>query len=367
MNARATTEMLSVGTRPTFEIDGRESSSLNINLLELDASEDEDGMTRCELRLLNWGRRRQGSMPDFLYFDGEELELGKELRVKAGATDAEGTLFAGVITSIEGIYPELRPPEMVVRAEDRLQWMRMRQRTRAHEESTDAQIASSVAGDYSLASDTQAEGPSHTQLWQINQSDLGFLRERARAVDARLGLSGSQLIFRPRREPQSEEPIPLSRAASLLQFEVNADLAHQRTEVRVHGYSVADKDAIHESANQSEILGESEGTGSTGPEWLDRLGIEAPEDLHMEAPAKTEEARMLARAQMLRRARRFVCGRGITDGTPGMHVGSQVEFKDLGPWFSGRYHICTVRHTYDQDRGLRTYFTAERTELGESA
>jgi phage protein D len=356
-------EQLVVSARPRFEVDGNEEARLGEDLLRLEATEDEEGMARLEAVFLNWGRAEESSPPGFMYFDGAVLELGREIVVHAGADDNEARIFKGIITAIEGCYPELRPPEVVVRAEDPLQWLRMRQRTRVYEGATDADIASRIASDHGLSADAGTEGPTHTELWQVNQSDLGFLRERARAVDARIDIDDNRLVFQPRRGAD-EPPIPLSRESELLRFNVCADLAHQRTEVRVHGYSVADKAGIHERAGAEAGSSEATGGGSTGPDVLAGVQGDAIEDLHLEAPVTSDEAAALAGALMRRRMRRFVCGRGVTSGTPRMRVGTKVDLVDLGAWFAGVYHVAQVRHAFDQVDGLRTYFVAERADLG---
>jgi len=356
-------EHLVVTARPRFEVDGSEEARLGEDLLRLEATEDEEGMTRLEAVFLNWGRTEESSEPGFAYFDGTILELGNEIVVHAGADDNEAQIFQGVITAIEACYPELRPPEIVVRAEDPLQWLRMRQRTRSFEQATDADMAGRIATDHGLTGDAGTEGPSYAQFWQVNQSDLGFLRERARTVDARIAWQDGRLLFASRRADDAP-PIPLSRESELLRFQVSADLAHQRTEVRVHGYSVADKAGIHESAGPEAAASEAAGNSRTGPDLLGGIQSEAIEELHLEAPVTSEEAAALARSLMQRRMRRFVCGRGVTSGTPRMHVGSKIDLVDLGEWFAGVYHVAQVCHTFDQVDGLRTHFLAERAGLG---
>lgn len=351
-----------VNARPRFEVDGADVQRLAIDLIRLETHHDEEGLAELELALVNWGAI-DSEDPDFLYFDGETLGLGKEIRVWAGDEDNEDVIFEGVITSLEGCFPERAPPELVVRAEDVLQWARTRQRTRLFSEQTDADIAASIASDHGLKATADVQGPTHRELWQVNQSDLAFLRERARAVGARLAVEGRTLVFTPRRADAPPEPFLLTRTGHLTSFTVNADLAHQRKEVRVHGWSVRDKAAIHESADASLVQGEADG-GDSGPGVLNRLGIDAIEELHLEAPVSEEEARHLAEAELRRRARSFVRGIGETDGTPALRVGSVVKIDEVGPLFSGSYSVCSVRHLYDLENGLRTRFEAERVGLG---
>lgn len=358
-----TAERLVVNYRPWFEINGAPDPRLAEDLVRLETCDDEEGVARLEAVFVNWDRATETSEPGFVYFDTATLDLGNEIVVHAGDEDDEAVIFRGVITAIQGVYPELRPPELIVRAEDRLHWLRMRQRTRYLEDLADSDMASMVASDNGFTGDVQANGPTHAEFLQVNQSELGHLRERARAIDARLGFETGGLVFRPRREA-GDPPIRLTRQNQLLRFHVGADIANQRAEVRVHGYSVADKAAIHERAGDEVARSEADGAGRTGPEVVSGLNPDAVEDLHLEAPATADEARALAETSMRRRARRFVCGRGVTSGTPKMRVGSRVDIVDLGPWFSGIYYVAEVRHTFEYPSRLRTHFLAERAKLG---
>ncbi|CAB5150428.1 hypothetical protein D3OALGA1CA_4386 [Olavius algarvensis associated proteobacterium Delta 3] len=349
--------------RPEFVIDGQLNTRLGTDLYRLEANEDEEGMARLEAVFLNWGRATESASPDYLYFDGQILDFGKGMEIYAGDEDNRDKIFSGIITGIKGVFSELRPPELIIYAEDQLQWLRMRNRSRYYEDKTENDMAADISRDYSFNADTDAEAPTHDEFLQVNQSDLGFLRERARNIDTRLELKGNQLLFLNRRN-SSEPPVKLSRDTELLRFQVCADLTHQRTQVRVHGYSIENKDGIHESAGADVLSDEQTGPGRTGPQILSTIRSEIVEDLHLETPATADEARITARSFMRQRARRFVRAHGMTSGTPGLHVGSRVDIVDIGPWFSGVYHIVSVRHTFDQRDGLRTLFYGERIDLG---
>ncbi len=351
-----------VSSRPSFTVDGMEAGGLQLDLVSMEATQDEDGMATLTVVLKNWGKASPTSEADFRYFDGKTLDLGRSIQVTAGDDDNKNVVFDGLITAIEGVFPEHRSAEVIVRAEDQMQKLRMRQRTRLHEELNDADIAKDVVEDAGLSADTDGDGPTHVELWQINQSELGFLRERARAVDARLVLEEGSVKFAPRR-PAEGEPITVSGKDELLRFRVSADLAHQRTKVRVHGYDVQGKEAIHEEGG-AELLTAEGGGGRTGPMLLETAGIEAIEDLHLEAPATSEEAKKLAESTLLARGRRFVFGRGVTDGTPSLSAPGTLILEDIGDWFSGRYHVTSVRHTFDTQEGYRTHFAAERVDIG---
>lgn len=365
MSEPVRSEHLAVIARPRLSVDGREQPRLSTDLVSLEATQDDLGMATLEVVLVNLDAREPGDAPDYTWFDGQVLDLGRSIEVRAGDEDNDAVIFSGVITALEGRSSMSRPPELVVRAEDALQWLRTRQRTRVFRDKRDGQIAEEIARDHGLQADATVEGPTHEELWQVGQSDLAFLRERARAVDARLDLRDGTLRFLPRHGDDRDPPIALSPQSELVSVEVAADLAHQRTKVRVHGWSVDDGASLHEEATDSDLDGER-GGGRTGAQVLRDAGVDAIEDLHLEAPVDADEARRLARAELSRRARRFVVARGTTAGTPALRVGRRVELVDLGPWFDGTYRVSAVRHRFDQVEGLRTHFEAERADVGSS-
>jgi phage protein D len=87
-----------------------------------------------------------------------------------------------------------------------------------------------------------------------------------------------------------------------------------------------------------------------------------------EAALSAAEAADWARAEMLRRSRRFVTVSGTTRGSPDMVVGSLLSLEHIGlPFDGGGYYVTRVRHTYDHESGLRTRFEAERATVNEVA
>jgi len=193
------------------------------------------------------------------------------------------------------------------------------------------------------------------------------LRDHARDLDLRLRSENGQLHFEPRFDG-SGDPAPLSTLSEVLSLDIDADLAHQRTGVTVHGYDPAEKQGIHERVDHALVNPEkSDQAGRTGGEILVALSIDAEEHLYRESPSEPGHARRLALARLKERARRFVQAKGVTDGSPRMRVGQRVEFMDAGDWFNGTYSIYMVHHGWDKVSGLRTSFQAERVDIGGSA
>jgi phage protein D len=359
-------DTLTANLVPGFRVEGQDETRLQSDLVSLEVESDEEGLTSAELVFLNWDRPTESEEPGYVWFDGQTLELGRNLEIVSGEGESEVVIFSGPITSVEGLFPELRPPEIRVRAEDPLFWLRMNARSRFFESMDDGTMSRNVLQDAGMSVDVQVSGSDRAESMQIEASDLRFLREKALAADARFVYENGRVLMVARRGSDAETPISLTRQDALLKFEANADLAHQRAEVHVNGWDVSAKSGIHGSASGSVLTSENESGGRTGPDFLSELSPGAVEHLHVDAPLTESEARTLAEMRLKRRARRFVTGKGVTSGTPSMKVGSKVDLVDLGPWFSGVWHVSKVRHTFDRSEGFRTRFEAERVDKGRS-
>ena len=347
---------LITSARPVIAIDGRDESKLSDGLIKLAVSEDTEGLYRCEATFGNWGD--VGGRADYLYFDRRTFDFGKGLRV----TLHGNTLFDGRITALEAQYQENGPRCLNVLAEDRFQDLRMTRRTRTFNDVTDADVFMRVANDHGLTSDVDVRGPTHKVLSQTNQSDLAFLRERARASDAEVWMDGSKLLAKG-RAGRSTGKRKLTYGADLLEFNVLADLAHQRTSVFANGWDVAGKRGLQYEATDSVISPELE-RDLSGASILSKAFGARKEALAHTVPLTEQEAQAHAESFFKRTARRFVVGRGVCTASAGLRVGGYVELAGLGALFNGRYYLSEVRHTFDFARGVRTTFTAERPGLG---
>lgn len=342
--------------RPTINVAGEDDAVLAASLQQLEIVETIQGLFRCEAVFANWGARNGGG--DYLYFDRAKLEFGKALKVKLAAD----LLFDGRIMALEAAFPEAAPPELTVLVEDRFQDLRMARRTRTFSDVSDADVIRQIAGDHGLSPDVRVNGPSYKVLVQVNQSDLAFVRERARAIDAELWMDGATLhaVSRASRRNGSLE---LTHGHQLRSFTALADLATQRTSVSANGWDVAGKSALQHEASDSVISSELNGDTSGVSILKSALG-ERKEALAHTVPLNSQEAQAIAESYFKLCARRFVVGRGTAETQAKLRVGTVVDLKNLGSLFNGNYYVVEVRHRFDSEKGLRTEFTAERAGLG---
>jgi len=342
--------------RPAVYVGGVDQPALQGGLLELAIRESCEGLYRCEALFNNWGSSDSG--PGFLYFDRRTLEFGKRFEVRLG----NDLLFDGRIMALHGEFPAGGPPRVRILAEDRLQDLRMTRRTRSFADMSDSDAIGRIARDHGLTPGAALPGPTHKILAQVNQSDLAFLRERARAAGAEIWIEGNNLRA-ARRTQRGGTPLRLVHGARLREFSVVADLAGQCTKLTAGGWDVASKSAVKGEAEAAALGGEL-GNDEGGSAILRSVLGERIQALAHTVPFAADEARAHAEARYRAAARRFVVGRGVAEPDPRLRVGTTVALDGLGPLFSGNYYLSQTCVLFDGARGLRTEFTGERPGLG---
>jgi len=345
---------------PVISLAGQADATLTSDLLSLITEETIVGMAWCEARFNNYGYRNGSS--GYLYLGRDRIDFGTQIGVTFRTGDQTRQVFTGKVSAIQADYPAVDPAQVLVFAEDGLQGFRLTRRTRSFEDSSTADIANQLASEHGLTPSVDLDGPTRSVVTQVNQSDLAFLRALARADDGEVWLDGTSLHLsaRPDRDGGSFD---LSYGGSLVSLSVRADLAGQCTQLTVAGWDVAGKDPIAESAGAS-VLGGELGGDTAGASILSTAFGQRPETIVRAAPLAADDAAALAKAAYLERARRFVCGTGLSYGTALMRVGSRVTLSGLSGLFDGSYYVSRTRHVFDVAEGYRTEFDVERPGIG---
>jgi uncharacterized protein len=342
--------------RPTVVVDNQVNGPLGGGLLTMMIVENTNGLYRCEAKFGNWGSKN--STTDFLYFDRRVLDFGKDFEVKLGAD----SIFKGKIMGLEGNFPEGQSPEISVLAEDRFQDLRMTRRTRTFTDVSDADVIRQIATDHGLTPEVDIPGPTYKVLAQVNQSDLAFIRDRARSIDAEVWMTGNTLHAKS-HTGRNGDKLKMTYGNQLREFNVLADLAMQRTSVAVNGWNISTKAAMQFEATDSAISSELNGDTSGVSILQSALG-QRKEALAHTVPLNDQEAQHEAEAFFRMSARRFVVGRGVAETNKSLRAGSQLDLQGLGPLFNGKYYVAEVKHLFDSTKGLRTEFRSERVGIG---
>lgn len=348
--------------RPAVSIDGRENTALSGELLSFSIEESAGGGPRCEAIFNNWGR--SGAEIGYLWFDNQLLDFGKEFRISLGNGVFELPIFEGDITSIRGVYPSGNQPRVFIKAENPFE-VKLRKAfgPRKFSDETDEDVMREIAAEHGITCTTDAGtvGVIHPVLVKTNQSDMGFLIQRANAIGSGLVLEGNNLhLFIPGSRGRICSTLTYGR--NLTEFEVAADLAGQVTVINTLAWDASCKSISHYSADENNSGLDFTGFRYTGSRLLSRLYGESRKDVSVEASGMLE-LELLAKACYADTAKQFVTGRGITSAYKKLSVGSSVNITGLGPLFSGVYELTGINHIFNQESGTRTVFSVRRSGL----
>ncbi len=344
---------------PVVRTDGTLQPDVGRDLLRLEVAEGTEGLRTLVMHVVASSSRANPTTDVAEYLDGAIFDYGKRIEVSMGPAGNEKVVFKGTISAIEVSFEQADTPHVSVYAEDELMALRMTQTSATYNQVSDADLARTIASRHSLTPQVAVDGPTYDVVQQVNQSDLDFLRQRARLLAAEVwAYDGAlHLSSRPNRVGTA---VTLTQGNELLSVSLRGDLAHQASSVHVSGYDAQGRANIDVTSPGSTISAEVT-RGRTGPDVLSSAVSTLVAHRVTTVPLVQAEAKAFADAELLRRARRFVTVHGVTAGTPEMGVGSRLTLARVGKPFEGDpYYATQVRHTFDLKAGHRTCFQAER-------
>jgi phage protein D/phage baseplate assembly protein gpV len=301
--------------------------------------------------------------PDFEQIDGGPFDLTKEVEVAAQAEGGDWiVLVKGEITALEPAFQEGMIAYLVVRGYDKSHRLYRDQKSQAHLNKKDSDLAQEIAGAAGLQADVESTPTVYDHIFQHNQSDLAFLQERAWRIGYECFVQDGTLHFR--RPPGADRGtgLTLTWGDNLLSFNPRMNLAEQVDEVVVRGWSVANKEAIVGRAKRGALYPGIEETRD-GAAWARSFGSgrRVVLDQHVVSQAEADE---LAKARLDELSGAFVQAEGVALRRPDIRAGRTVRLEALGDRFSGTYLVTNARHTYSAE-GLKTTFTVTGTRTGQ--
>ena len=339
---------------PTVQINGQANDKVTAQLLSLEMSEQEGGMSALEMRFSNFGTFSTG-LADMVFEDGAVLKLGASVLVYAGDVSSPTEIFRGTITGLEGRFPDGEPPELVALCEDALQAARMKRRTKNWDSTTLTKIATQIATNLGLTPVLNGLDTSVGTQLQFNESDLHFLRRLFARYDADVQVVGAELHASPRAQAQ-RNAIEIDLNSQLKEVRILADLAQQVTQIAATGWDYTQGQAISVTSQTSSF---GPGTGQAGKDWLEQTLGTRTEQIARYTNLNTQEAQALVDGEFAQRNRTFVVAHGVSEGNPNLRVGTYLTLGGVGQRFSNTYYVTSTVHQFDTHGGYSTKFCAE--------
>ncbi|AFY37041.1 hypothetical protein Lepto7376_0630 [[Leptolyngbya] sp. PCC 7376] len=337
-----------------------EQKSLESDVLSINVSEDIDAISMFDVTLESWNESKQ----ELTWIESKFFELGNEVEIQMGFETKLKTVFIGQITGLEPEFNSTDNPKLVVRGHDRRHLLLRGKKTKSFAKMSDAAIAKKIAETHGLTPKVVETKPKITleSVLQHNQTDFEFLQDRARRIGYELMVEGKELHFRPHANDE-KAVLKLSAKKDLLDFSPRLSTMTQLPQVEVRGWSMMEKKAVMGVANASKEPSKMGGKALGVDQTKKAFGKSVEKGSHtvVTSPVSTKaEADLLAIGQLKDMAIAYITAEGTIQGLGDLRAGKTIEITDAGTKFSGLYYLTSVQHSFSEDNGYATKFTARR-------
>ncbi len=276
----------------------------------------------------------------------EDPEFSKEQQ--------EDHLIEGEITAIEVNFTKTSEAHLVIRGYDVSHRLHRGRFNRSFLNVTDSDIVRKIAAEAGISiAQVDNSGAPHDYVFQENQTNMEFLRERAARIGFELFVQNNKLYF---RQPKSETSLSLDWLVEISSFSVRVTSAEQVSAVEVRGWDYSEKKLIQETANAEKLVtatGNGKGSRTSTAFQLK----ESPKMTVVDQPIfSASEAKKMAQALCNELGGEYIYADAKAEGNPKIRPGGVVELKGMGDRYSGKYYVTETHHLYSQ-RVYRTDFS----------
>lgn len=299
------------------------------------------------------------------------LEFGKKVKIGFSSSTTESQDFSeekeeylieGEITAIETHFTEQSQAPIVIRGYDISHRLHRGRWNRSFQGMTDSDIVKKILAEVVIEpGQIDESGIPHEYVFQNNQTNMEFLRERAARIGFELFVQDGKLNF---RRPTSTQKIQLTWLTDLHSFRVRVTSAEQVKEVNVRAWDYKQKKPIVSTRNSENVITKTEnGQGSVAISEFKGKPTK-PTVYVVDQPISTpKEADAIAQALFDELGGQFVYADAHAEGNPNIRPGRTVILEELGK-HSGSYYVTETRHTYFE-RVYTTEFTVRGLRGGD--
>jgi phage protein D len=299
---------------------------------------------------------RDGSLQ---ILDNGPFDLTKEVEIEAAKEDGSRVkLVKGEITALEPNFGSGMDATLLVRGYDKSHRLRRNQITRTFLNQKDSDVATTIAGEVGLGTEIETTSIVYDYILQNNQTNMGFLHQRAQRIGFEVFVDDDKLYFR-KPPPSSSPEVTLRYGEDLMSFRPSMTLAHQVNEVVVRGWDVSKKEAIVGKAKKGELYPKIQ-ESKDGATWAESFG--SATKIVVDQPVISQaEANELALARLNELSGEFILAEGVAFRRPDVKAGIIVKIESIGERFSGNYLVTSANHVWNAS-GFETIFSVTGTQ-----
>jgi len=299
------------------------------------------------------------------------LQIGKSVKIgfQSSTTEAKefeekqkGYLIEGEITGIETHFTGRSQAPIIVRGYDTSHRLHRGRYNRSFQNMKDSDIIKKIAKEVGidLGKIDDTSGP-HDYVFEENQTNMEFFRERAARNGFELFVQDNKLYF---RKPNAGESIELKWLKDLHSFRVRVSSAQQVKSVEVRGWDYSQKQPFVSTANSEKVITETKNGKGSATSSKFKGQPPSPKMMVVDQPVfKSKEADIIAQALCDELGGEFVYADARGEGDPRIRPGKIIKLKDMGR-YDGQYYVTETRHIY-HERIYNTEFSVRGSRGGD--
>lgn len=289
--------------------------------------------------------------------DSASFAIGKEISISMGYAQKFEKLIEAEIVRVEHQYSTAGASTISLTGFDKMFRLNRTKESRSFLKMKDSDIASKIASELGLSADVDATSTVHEYLFQNNQSNLDFLKLRAKRINYEVRVEESKLLFK-KLKTQSSEEVELKWDRDLVEFNPKIDATKIVEEVTVTGWNPKTKELIKgvaKAGSEVKIV-----SGSEGSKKISGKYGKASKNYKVDSPLTTQaEADAMAKARLTWLSMEYIFGDGICVGEPKIKVGKVIKISGIGKKVSGNYYVHSCEHIFNNS-GYKTHFEVKR-------
>jgi phage protein D len=274
--------------------------------------------------------------------------------------EVEKFLIEGEITAMEVHFNEKSEADIIVRGYDISHRLHRGRYNRSFLNETDSNIVKKVVQEVGIKpGNIEQTSEVHKYVFQENQTNMEFLRERATRIGFELFISDDKLNF---CKPKTQLALSLKWLIDIGKFSTRVTSAEQVSSVEVRAWDYTQKQLISGTAKKEKQVTETGNQlGSSTSNAFSNL--KSPKMIVVDKPvASKKQAETMAQALCDELGGEFVYADAKAAGNPEIRPGRVINLEGMGDRYSGKYYVTETRHfftqrVYETDfsvRGLRS-------------